>query len=154
MTAAAALTLATPAHAGVIDTFGGVNSETNGIVYDAARGTFWVVEEYTAPEAVVEMTPAGQVIKRVPVGADPESIALGPNDTVWVSLTGAKQLAWFAASAATPTVNTVGDDRAGKLRAGRHRRTAATATCTSRCPTRERDAGPRRSEGSQGPARD
>src|SRR3954451_4822567 len=94
-TRAAAVSMVAPAaNAAVIQNFSEVTSATNGIVYDPATGNFWVVEEFNDPnpDAVVEMSPSGLVLRRFSLGNDPTSIALGPNHTVWVSVTGADQL--------------------------------------------------------------
>ena len=53
------------------------------------------------------MTPGGAVLNRYPVGDGPTSVATGPDDRVWVSVTGANKLVWFDAKSATPTSHDV-----------------------------------------------
>src|SRR4051794_24688190 len=102
--AAAVLSTAAPAHAEIIQDFGDVLSGTNGIAL-GPDGNFWVAEEFN--DSVVQMTPAGKVLHRFSVGSDPESVAVGPHDRVWVSVTGANKLVWFDAKSASPTAHDV-----------------------------------------------
>lgn len=82
----------------------GLDSPANGIVV-GPDGNIWAAEE--AAGTVVRMTPAGLVLARYPVGAEPTSMATGPGGRVWVSLTGADKLVWFDATSASPTVHDV-----------------------------------------------
>src|SRR3954465_6074458 len=97
--AAAALSTAAPAKAGVIQDFADFHWAANGIVL-GPDGNFWVVEENS--DTVAQMSPAGQILSHIPVGADPQSIARGPNKTIWVSVTGADKLVWIDPASGTP----------------------------------------------------
>src|SRR4051794_31979924 len=104
-TLAAAVSLAAPAHAAVIQDFSDFQSATNGIVL-GPDGNFWVSEEFNAPGSVVRMTPSGQVLNRYSVGDRPQSIAADrATGRVWVSVTGASKLVWFDATSPTPTAH-------------------------------------------------
>ena len=86
LAALAALSFAAPADAYVIETFGGLNSATNGIVL-GPDGNFWVSE--TGAGSVVRISPSGAVVGRIAVGDSPQSIAVDPtNGRVWVAVTG------------------------------------------------------------------
>jgi streptogramin lyase len=92
------------ARAAVIQDFSGLASATNGIVL-GPDGNFWVAEQYS--DSVVRMTPGGAVLNRFSGLTGPTSVATGPDNRVWVSVTGANQLVWFDATAPTPTAHTV-----------------------------------------------
>src|SRR5690242_14352969 len=91
------LLIAAPARAGIVANFSSFQSGTNGIVL-GPDGNFWVAEENSG--TVARMTPSGDVLKHYDVGANPTSLATGPNNTVWVTVTGADRLVWFDATAA------------------------------------------------------
>ena len=90
VTALVLLALPASARAFVVQDFAGFISGTNGIAL-GADGNYWIVEENT--NSVARMTPAGDVIGRVQVAGTPTSAAPGPDATVWVTVTGANQLA-------------------------------------------------------------
>jgi streptogramin lyase len=96
--------LTTSAKAAVIQDFSGLASATNGIVL-GPDGNFWVAEEFS--DSVARMTPSGTVLARFPVGSRPKSVATGPGNRVWVSVTGADKLVWLDAMSASPTVHDV-----------------------------------------------
>src|SRR4051812_22498122 len=104
--AAAALSMAAPARAAVIQDFSDFQSGTNGIVL-GPDGNFWIAEEFNAPGSVVRMTPSGQVLNRYPVGSLPTSIINDTVGNVWVSVTGANQLVRFDATSAAPSAHPV-----------------------------------------------
>jgi sugar lactone lactonase YvrE len=83
---------------------GGLNSPANGIVL-GPDGNIWAAEE--AAGSVVRMTPSGQVLAHYPVGTLPTSMAVGPGDRVWVSVTGADKLVWFDATSLSPSAHDV-----------------------------------------------
>src|SRR4051812_21420958 len=99
--AAAALSMAAPAKAAVIQDFSDFQSGTNGIVL-GPDGNFWVAEEFNAPGTVVRMTPTGQVLNRYSVGSLPTSIINGTEGRIWVSVPGSKRLTWFDATSPSP----------------------------------------------------
>src|SRR3954467_14213341 len=131
-TLAAAVSLAAPAHAAVIQDFSDFQSATNGIVL-GPDGNFWVAEEFNAPGSVVRMAPSGAVLNRYAVGTSPTSIINGPGNRVWVSVPGSKRLTWFDATSASPTAHNV--DTSGPPGAGQSgsRREEATDASTSHC---------------------
>src|SRR4029079_17556473 len=104
--AALALLLLIPSAAGafVFQERGGLASFTNGIAL-AADGNFWVTEAGNG--TVVRMSPAGSVLGRFPVGADPTSVAARPGGRIWVCGTGLDPLYWFAAPGASPTIHAI-----------------------------------------------
>ena len=94
----------TPAQAHVIDNFAGLQSHTNGIVL-GPDGNFWIAESGSA--TVLRMSPSGAVVGRVTVGANPTSLAVGPNNRVWVTVTGEDKLVWLDGTGANLTPNPV-----------------------------------------------
>jgi streptogramin lyase len=106
MALAALLTALSPASAGalVVESFGGLESATNGVAV-GPDGNVWAAEQFSS--SVVRMNPAGQVIDRYPVGNSPYLVASAPNGTVWVAVGGADKLVWFDATAANPTPHAV-----------------------------------------------
>ena len=98
--------LAAPAVAGayVVQERGGLLSGTNGIAL-GPDGNLWVAEYGSS--SVARITPAGQLVQRYVVGANPTSLAVGPGGRVWVSVTGADKLVSFHALAAVPSEHVV-----------------------------------------------
>ncbi len=82
----------------------GLNSATSGIVL-GPDGNIWAAEEFA--DSVVRIAPSGQVLGHYPVGDGPTLMATGPDGRVWVSVTGDDKLAWFDATAASPSVHSV-----------------------------------------------
>ena len=96
----AAALITSSAQAAVITDYAGLTSATNGIAL-GPDGNLWVSEYVTGN--VVRMTPGGTVLGRFAVGSNPTSIATGPGNRVWVSVTGSDRLAVFDGLSANPT---------------------------------------------------
>jgi streptogramin lyase len=81
-----------------------VPSATSGIAV-GPDGNIWAAEPFA--EAVVRISPTGQVLNTYAVGPEPEGITAGPGGRVWVAVTGALELVWFDATAASPVAHHV-----------------------------------------------
>jgi len=82
----------------------GLNAPADGLVV-GLDGDIWAAEPSAG--TVVRMTPAGQVLAHYSVGAEPTSMATGPNGRVWVAVTGADKLVWFDATSPSPSAHDV-----------------------------------------------
>jgi streptogramin lyase len=109
LAASAALALAAPAGAYVVESVGGLQSFTNGITL-GPDGNFWVAEAGSG--TVVRISPAGAVLGRIGVGSSPTSLA-ADGSKVWVSVTGAGKLVWIDATSAAPSAHDVPTGSAG-----------------------------------------